>query len=169
MDAIEQVIARDEIRQLAYRYALAMDSRDIDELVGLFVEDVQVGADAKGREALRENFERQLREVGVTILFVGNHVIEFEQKDVASGQVYCRAEVEDGDRWIHQAILYTDRYRRCDGRWYFVRRQHRLWYGAESPANPLGQAEAQWPENHTGKGSLHEEWETWRAFWGNSK
>ena len=151
MDAIEQVIARDEIRQLAYRYALAMDS------------------DATGREALRENFERQLREVGVTILFVGNHVIEFEQKDVASGQVYCRAEVEDGDRWIHQAILYTDRYRRCDGRWYFVRRQHRLWYGAESHANPLGQAPARWPENHTGKGSLPEEWETWRAFWGNSK
>jgi ketosteroid isomerase-like protein len=169
MDAIERVIARDEIRQLAYRYALAMDSRDIDDLVGLFVADVQVGSKARGREALRQSFEEQLREVGVTILFVGNHVIEFEQDDLARGQVYCRAEVQDGDRWIHQAILYSDRYQRRDGRWYFVRRLHRLWYGVEAAGNPLQQAPADWPENHTGRGSLPEEWETWQKFWQNSQ
>ena len=32
-----------EIRQLPYRYALAVDSRDMDALVGLFVPDVRVG------------------------------------------------------------------------------------------------------------------------------
>jgi len=169
MDALEQVIARDEIRQLAYRYALAMDSRNIDDLVGLFVEDVQVGAHATGREALRENFERQLREVGVTILFVGNHVIDFDEEDAARGQVYCRAEVEEGDHWIQQAILYSDRYRRYDGHWYFVRRQHRLWYGAQTATNPLRQDPAHWPASQTGRGSLPGEWETWTNFWGKTK
>lgn len=165
MDAIERVIARDEIRQLACRYALAMDSRDIGALVGLFVEDVQVGENLFGREALRASFEGQLRDVGVTILFVGNHVIDFETDEEAEGNVYCRAEVQHGDRWINQAILYRDRYRRCDGNWYFVRRLHRLWYGAEATLNPLSLPPANWPENHTGRGSLPEEWETWREFW----
>ena len=165
MDAIERVIARDEIHQLACRYALAMDSRDIGALVGLFVEDVQVGRDLFGREALRESFEGQLRDVGVTILFVGNRVIDFETEKDAQGHVYCRAEVQDGDRWINQAILYRDRYRRCDGNWYFVRRLHRLWYGVEASFNPLSLPPANWPENQTGSGSLPEEWETWREFW----
>jgi ketosteroid isomerase-like protein len=165
MDAVERVVARDEIQQLAYRYALTMDSRDIEGLVGLFVEDVRVGADGRGRQALRESFDQQLREVGVTILFVGNHVIDFESPDEASGHVYCRAELQDGERWIQQAILYRDRYRRCDGRWYFVRRLHRLWYGVEASVNPLQQPPAHWPEHHTGSGSLPEEWETWGQFW----
>ena len=169
MNAMDRVIARDEIQQLAFRYALATDARDIDGLVGLFVEDVRVGADGHGRDALRRSFEEQLRAVGVTILFVGNHLIDFEADDLAQGHVYCRAEVQDGDRWVQQAILYRDRYRRCDGRWYFIRRLHKLWYGVEAPSNPLAQPPAHWPENHAGRGSLPEEWDSWREFWGGAE
>ncbi len=165
MDAIERVVARDEIQQLAYRYALATDSRNLEELVGLFVEDVQVGADTFGRQALLANFEQQLRGVGVTILFVGNHLVDFEGDDLARGHVYCRAEIQDGDRWIQQAILYRDLYRRDQGSWLFVRRNHRLWYGADAPSNPLAQDPANWPKNHTGRGTLPEEWKTWGEFW----
>ena len=43
MEDLERLLACEEIRQLAYRYALATDSRDIDALVDLFVEDVRVG------------------------------------------------------------------------------------------------------------------------------
>ena len=38
-----------DIRQLPYRYALALDSRDMDALVDLFVPDVRVGRDETGR------------------------------------------------------------------------------------------------------------------------
>ena len=127
MDALERLIARDEIRDLAHRYALATDSRDLDALVALFVEDVRGGRDETGRKALYRNFEEQLRGVGVTILFVGNHVIEFEDDEHASGTVYCKGEIQDGERWISQAIQYRDRYARRAGRWYFVRRRHHLW------------------------------------------
>ena len=51
MDAIRRMVASEEIRQLAHRYALAIDSRDIGTLVTLFVDDVQVGRGASGREA----------------------------------------------------------------------------------------------------------------------
>jgi len=81
MDDLARLIAIEEIRRLAYAYALAMDSRDIDALVDLFVDDVQVGRDRFGHAALREDFTRQLREVGITILFVGNHLIDFAGDD----------------------------------------------------------------------------------------
>ena len=80
---IERVIARDEIRQLAYRYAWATDSRDLDLLVSLFVPNVRVGRDATGRAALREFFTNSLQAIGVSILFVGNHLIDFDDRDLA--------------------------------------------------------------------------------------
>jgi uncharacterized protein (TIGR02246 family) len=165
VSALERLVAHEEIRQLVARYALAVDSRDLDALVALFVDDVRVGRDATGREALRASFDESLRDVGVTILNVGTHVIDLVDDDHATGHVYCKGEVQDGDRWIHQAILYRDAYERRDGRWYFVRRIHELWYGAEVGANPLGLPPADWPANHDGRGTLPERWETWRRFW----
>jgi ketosteroid isomerase-like protein len=58
---LEVVVAHDEIRQLASRYAVAVDSRDLDRLVGLFVDDVRVGRDTFGRDALRDSFRRRCR------------------------------------------------------------------------------------------------------------
>jgi ketosteroid isomerase-like protein len=165
MDDLERLLAHEEIRQLACRYALATDSRDLDALVELFVDDVQVGRDRFGRDALRSDFERQLRGVGITILFVGNHIIDLDDDENARGAVYCKAEIQDGQRWIAQAIQYNDRYQRREGRWYFVRRQHLLWYGAELGENPLGLPPAHWPASHTGRGTLPESWDSWRRFW----
>lgn len=166
LSALERAVARDEIRQLACRYALAVDSRDLDLLVSLFVPDVKVGRESSGREALRTSFDASLRAVGVSILFVGNHLIDFEDPDHASGSVYCRGQIQDGERWIEQAIHYRDRYERRDGRWLFVRRVHRLWYGVETAERPLAQPPADWPERHAGRGTLpEEEWPSWRAFW----
>ncbi len=46
-DAVERLLAYEEIRQLAARYAVATDARDLDALVALFVDDVQVGRDLR--------------------------------------------------------------------------------------------------------------------------
>ncbi|MDG2303462.1 MAG: nuclear transport factor 2 family protein [Candidatus Binatia bacterium] len=165
MDDLGRLLARDDIRQLAYRYALAIDSRDIDTLVGLFVDDVQVGRDVFGHEALRANFESQLREVGITILFVGNHLIDFQDDDHATGVVYCKNETQLGEQWIHQAIQYRDTYERRDRRWLFVRRRHLLWYGSDVGANPLPLPPAEWPKNQVGMGTIPQSWESWRTFW----
>ncbi|HEX6313100.1 MAG TPA: nuclear transport factor 2 family protein [Acidimicrobiia bacterium] len=164
---LDRLASTEAIRQLAARYALATDSRDLEMLVGLFVDDVQVGADTRGRDALRAFFDRSLREVGVTILYVGNHVIDFDDADHARGVVYCRGEIQVGDRWIVQAIQYRDTYERRDGAWFFVRRRHLLWYGVELGESPLGLPPANWPEHHTGKGELPGVWDTWSAFWGD--
>jgi ketosteroid isomerase-like protein len=162
---IDLLASHEAIRQLAARYALAIDARDLDMLVGLFVPDVRVGPDDVGRDALKASFDASLRAIGTSVLNVGTHVIDLTEPDRATGIVYCKAEIQDGARWIHQAVAYEDHYRELDGTWYFVRRLHRLFYGAEVGTNPLQLAPANWPDHHDGWGTVPESWETWGRFW----
>jgi len=166
---LERLVARDCIRQLAYRYALAIDTRDLDSLVRLFVPDVKAGRYGEGREALRCSFVDSLSAIGVSILFVGNHIIDVESAESASGIVYCHGRIEDDirqdGRWIEQAIQYRDRYECRDGEWLFVRRDHRLWYGVALPDSPLDQQPAHWPKSQVGRGSVPEDCASWSAFW----
>ncbi len=164
LDPVAWLVAHEEIRQLAARYAIALDSRDLDALVALFVPDVRVGREAAGRDALRANFEAQLRPLGVTILQVSNHVIDVTDADHAAGVVSCRGEIESEGEWIVQAIQYHDTYERRDGHWLFVRRRHHLFYGADVLTRPIGLPPANWPEHNAGKGDLPESLPTWQAF-----
>ena len=162
---VERLWAHEQIRQLAAHYAVAIDSRDLDALVGLFVDDVRVGGGVSGRSALKASFDGSLRAIGVSMLNVGTHAIDLVDADHATGSVYCHCQIQDGDRWVHQSILYRDTYERRSGRWYFVRRVHELWYGLEVHPNPLDQEPADWPRNHDGRGTVPESWPTWRSFW----
>ncbi|CAN5429103.1 nuclear transport factor 2 family protein [soil metagenome] len=162
---IEQLIAHDQIRLLASRYAVAVDSRDLDTLVALFVDDVQVGRSAFGRAALKSSFQDSLSSVGVTILQVTTHVIDLIDADHATGIVYCAGQVQDDEQWIHQSILYRDDYERRDGSWLFVRRTHELFHGVAAVVNPLGQEPANWPQRSFGRGTAPESFATWAEFW----
>lgn len=168
MTDLERLLAHDQIRQLAARYAVAVDARDLDALVALFVPDVQVGADRSGRAALRADFDRQLRAIGMSILFVGTHVIDVHDADHATGTVYCKAEVELDGQLVHQAIVYFDDYRRVDGQWRFVRRRHELFYGAPVGTDPLGLEPARWPERAVGLGTRPQAWASWSRFWSDA-
>jgi len=154
----------EEIRQLAYRYAEAVDSRDLAALVALFVDDVRVGGQAGGREALAAWFDPVLRTFGVSIHFVGNHRITFDG-DEASGVVYCRAEHEVGDSWIVMMIQYWDTYARRDGAWLFVRRKEKVWYAADVAARPTGTHKHQWPGREPVAADLPDAWASWGKFW----
>ena len=112
---LEKLLAFEQIRQLAAHYAVAVDSRDLDALVALFIDDVRVGRDTFGRAALRESFDSSLRGIGVSMLNVGTHAIDLVDADHATGSVYCHGQIQDGDRWIHQMILYRDTYERRAG------------------------------------------------------
>jgi hypothetical protein len=163
-DSVAWLVAHEQIRQLASRYAVALDARDLDTLVSLFVDDVRVGPDQVGRGALRATFTEQLRDLGVTILLVGNHVINVIDDDHATGVVSCRGEIEMGEQWVVQAIQYHDSYERRGGDWLFVRRRHLLFYGADMLQRPIGLPLAHWPASATGKGELPEALTTWQDF-----
>lgn len=159
----EWLIACEEIRQLASRYAVAINHRDFDALVALFVPDVRVGKDQTGRDALRANFAGQLSAGHRTILQVTTQVIDVTDEDHATGIVGTRAEIEGVAEWIVQVIEYHDTYERREGRWMFVRRRHYLWYGADMLTRPNDLPDANWPASQTGKGVLPEIMPTWHA------
>ena len=47
--------------------------------------------------------------------------------------------------------------------WYFVNRNHLLFYGLELPERPLDQPPANWPERLVGRGSVPYDWPTWQG------
>lgn len=164
-DPVSWLVAHEDIRQLASRYAVFYGGRDIDRLVELFVPDVRVSRDQSGRDALRDAFAAQFSSLGRTILQVSNHVIDVDDADDATGIVSCRGEIEDAaGSWIIHQIQYHDTYRRVDGRWLFVKRRHLLWYGHDMPNPPVGLAPANWPANQTGRGELPECLESWQNW-----
>jgi ketosteroid isomerase-like protein len=163
VSTIDQLIAYEQIRQLAARYALAVNLRDLDALVDLFIDDVRAGHGRTGRAALKEHFAGQVRATAVDILEVTTHVIDLLDADHASGTVYSRCELGDRHRWERQAIAYEDEYERRAGTWYFVRRAHLLFYGVDAGPSPLEQQPAEWPHRTTGRGTVPYDWPSWQA------
>ncbi len=137
---LERLDAYHQIRQLAVRYAAAICTRDKWALGRLYVDDVRVGGGRIGRAALREvYFGESLMRLDRSVLQVGTHVISIdpERPAVARGTVYSLGQLQLDDRWIRQAICYTDRYARRDSEWFFVTRDHQLFYGKKAGADSV--------------------------------
>jgi hypothetical protein len=164
IDRLESIHA---IQQLAIRYAIAVDSRDIDAWLALFPDDIDCGKRGRGREALRGFIAPLLRDFYRTVHFICGHQIEFVDRDHAIGRVYCRAEHERGEEWIVQAICYFDQYVRKDGVWCFNRREEDFWYSADLLERPQQAGFARWPgpAPKFQPKMMVSRFPTWRAFW----
>jgi 3-phenylpropionate/cinnamic acid dioxygenase small subunit len=163
-DRIARIEDRLEIDQLPIRYALAVDSRDIDSWLSLFVPDVRVGREATGREALRAFITPRLHWFYRSIHQIVGHRVELLGPDTARGHVYCRAEHEVGERWIVMAIRYDDDYRKVNGQWLFARRREHHWYAADVADRPQSVAFDGW-DIPSGPPDLPGGAETWSTFW----
>jgi SnoaL-like domain len=120
---LDRIDALLQISQLPSRYAFACDSRDMDALVALYVDDVtRPDVDGVGRSPLKAHFTRVLSGYYRTMHQIVGHQIDLATEIHATGKVYCRAEHERGDDWVDMAILYDDEYERRDGVWYFAKR-----------------------------------------------
>jgi ketosteroid isomerase-like protein len=155
--------AREEIRNLVARYAVLIDARDLDELVGLFVEDVRVTRERSGREAMRELIDGLVSQFTTSVHFVGAQTLDFSDDHHAEGVVYCRAEHEFGDEWIVMAIQYWDRYERRDGRWFFAGRKIQHWYATDMNDRPTGPDKTRW--GVTGPETLPDAYGSWGRYW----
>jgi hypothetical protein len=163
VSTVDQLLAYEQIRQLTSRYALAVNMRDLDALVDLFVEEVKSAGGGTGREALKDVFRSHLSVAEVAVLEVTTHVINLHDAERATGTVYSRCEMGAPGQWARQSIAYEDRYERRDGVWFFVNRNHLLFYGVALPERPLDQVPANWPERVVGRGSLPYDWPSWQA------
>lgn len=160
---LDRLESAQEIRQLVSRYGVLIDARDLDGVVGLFVDDVRVTRSERGRDALRAMLDVLLRKFTTTIHFVGNQTLDFVDDDHAEGIVYCKAEHEVGDEWIVMAIQYWDRYERCDGTWLFTGRKIHHWYAVDVNDRPVGPGKTRW--SVTGPEALPGIHPSWEQFW----
>ena len=170
MDALEYLVARDKIRELAYRYALAVDGKDLDSLAALFVEDVDNGRYGPGREGVKTFFDHALRSFHCSMHLVANHVITFDDDEHAHGVVYCRAQHHalDPDHWFDQALAYWDTYERLVDEWLFRRRLLKSWYRQEigHPERGSGRVVSEPTVEGSMRGAqMPEAFPTFDAFW----
>ncbi len=163
-ERLDRLDSTAQIRQLPVRYALAVDSRNMDELVALFVADVQIGRDAIGREHLKQWMTDALSQLDRTIHLVGNHVISFLDADRANGVVYCRDEVEENGQWTVGHLQYWDRYQRRDGRWYFQRRHYNRW----GVVDQLKRGDTDFKDHGLTTELLPQAWPSWNRFWNDN-
>jgi hypothetical protein len=164
VDRLESLAA---IRQLPYRYGLALDSRNMDDLVALFTPDVRVGRDAQGRDALKAWFERTMSVMRTSVHLVGNHVVDFDDADHARGIVYCRDELERPERgqWEVGVLQYWDTYVRVDDEWCFGRRKFHRWYLVDALTRPAHGAGVNDGDDALTTGLLPDAYPSWGEFW----
>ncbi|WP_261566578.1 nuclear transport factor 2 family protein [Frankia gtarii] len=154
------------IQQLCHRYALAVDSRDIEGIGRLFIPEVRVGRNMTGRAALRQSFSAMLATCGATIHFIGNHTVDFIDDTHATGVVYCHEEVQPlgGTSWQVGMLQYWDDYEARDGAWLFVRRRVHRWY-RQFPSQTATAQIVPGAADSTER-SLPESFPTWQRFHG---
>jgi|TARA_B110000285_G_C14952004_1_gene527273 hypothetical protein len=171
---IERLEALDEIRQLAAKYSLSLDMRDLDAHVNLFAPDIQVTRDLKGREHLKQWLDDTLREQFTgTSHHIGNHIIEFSDQNNAHGIVYSKNEhetptVKHGEKtaeWVIMQMIYWDDYQKIDGRWLFRRRLPCYWYATDLNSPPIGEQKMRWPDRDHYDGAYHQLFPSYLEFW----
>jgi hypothetical protein len=163
---VRDMLAREEIRQLPYRYAAAIETRDVEAMADLFVPHARFGDHGEGREGLRRLMSHSVDASVFAVILVANHLIELDAVDRAHGQVWaqCFAQTH-ADGFIEQLIKYEDSYEYYDGHWLFLHRRHRLCYGVSRQTSPLTQQAAEWPRNQTGVGDLPLADPVFAAWW----
>lgn len=163
---LDRLESLDQIRQLPAKYALCLDMRDMDMMVTLFPDDVRVGKDSSGRQALRAYMDRTLRSPFTgTSHHIGGHIIEFDDADHAHGIVYSKNEHETGDEWVIMQMMYSDEYIRRDGQWFFARRLPLYWYATDLNKPPVGDQKMRWPDSDPVDGNFHKLFPSYAEFW----
>ena len=163
---IERLESLAEIRQLAAKYALALDMRDVDARVNLFPEDVRVSKTETGRAVLKKWFDETHRlQFAGTSHHIGGHIIEFTDPENAQGIVYSKNGHEADGAWVIMQMMYFDAYARVEGRWFFRRRLPLYWYATDLNTPPIGESKMRWPDQPPYEGGFHDLFPSWAEFW----
>ena len=168
LQRLARVEASLAIQQLPARYAMAVDSRDMDALASLYVDDVDYGAAGRGHEVLKRYFTAATAVFYRSVHQILGHTFEFVDEDHATGRVYCRAEHERGDTWIVAVMCYFDRYERRDGKWLFAqKRDFDFFYCADMLEHPQDADFRRWvvPGMKLDPPMMLPRFPSWETFW----
>lgn len=131
---VEELVAREEIRQLLATYNVAGDRGRREEFGSVFSEDAVLempGARCDGRAAILDRLFTSPSERKLT--FVRHNLttskIDFTSPTEANGRTYFFVITDVG---LDHSGVYVDRYRKQDGRWWIVHREVRIDFVAEN-------------------------------------
>jgi len=165
-DSLEDLLALEQIRRLPLEYSVAIERRDVDHMARLFSPNARFGSHGTGEAGLRALMGASMATSVMAVILVANHLVDLDGPSRARGQVWARCYAQaEPDGFTEQVITYVDDYERVDGRWLFLRRRHRLWFGAVVEPSPLDQAPANWPARQVGVGDLPLEDPVFRRWW----
>ena len=160
-ERIEAMLDREAIRDLAHRYAVAVCSRDADDMAELFDVEVENGRWGPGRDGVRAFYGNFFQSDERPHLFhVGTHRVDLGDGDTATGVAFTRYLTTGADgTWNDTMIVYFDTYRRRDGEWFFVRRKETV--GARLVVQAAPPVER--PPGSRFVPPTEEHWSVWRA------
>ncbi len=113
---------------------------------------------------------KTLSEPKVSVHFVGNHVVDFDDADHARGIVYCHDELgRPNGGWDEGMLQYWDTYVRVDGpdgpEWCFDRRKFLRWYMVDALERPAHGAGVGAGHDSLTTNQLPDAFESWSRFW----
>jgi uncharacterized protein (TIGR02246 family) len=174
-ERIRRLEDRVELRELAIKYCIAVDDRDVDTLARLFAPDGSFvhddgTVDVTGRDDIQRFYSTRLRDMGPSIHVPYNQLVEFVDHERATGVVQAAAEMGLDGTTVMAKMRYHDEYVRHDGAWRFARRRLRFWY--VEPFDDLrvglsGSRRRRW-SGEPMETQLPETLDTWRSFYGAS-
>lgn len=177
-ESIETRLARleafEQIRQLASRYGIAVDSRNMPAIAALFVDDGRpvffrgtVGA--LGGKALQESYIATQSQYTGSQHYMCNHQIDLDDATHAHGIVYAIVRQEREGKYFVIQMAYRDKYEKVGEEWLFAERKPGSWKRAAWHTEGVGQAPggaAASPSNAGPNANLFPEaYESWRPFW----
>lgn len=128
--------APQDVHDLAFRYALAVDRRDADMLLSVFTDDGAVMGYGENpisfrAEAGLRDMTEKLAAFRMTMHNVFNQTFDMDAAGNLTGETNCIAShILPGDDWrvMDMAIRYHNSYRQQAGNWrFFERRLEVLW------------------------------------------
>jgi hypothetical protein len=131
-ELVDEVIAREAIRNLSARYCDCIWRKDIEGLVSLFteagtfiVEGLENEAIARGHAQLRKVYEKALAELNPR-LFIHSPLIDLLGENRANGR--CYSEVYSAKLKMQRVGLgyYEDEYLKISDEWKFASRRYFL-------------------------------------------
>ncbi|WP_064076116.1 nuclear transport factor 2 family protein [Prescottella equi] len=168
--ALSRLVAKDEIRDLAGRYALAVDDHDIDAVLSMFTEDgvfEVAGTELCGRGQIRPFYVSSMDRYHTMLHTPEIHLVTIEDDSRASGIMTGHAELAVHDTLMMTAFRYRDRYVRWDGAWLFERRTVSFMYAV--PFESMGSSfrttkRIRWPQTRYTEADYPESAPTWNSY-----
>jgi hypothetical protein len=152
------------IQDLVWRYAFALDSKNVAVVAELFSARSSFGRWGDGSEGAAAFYENIWRRFGASIHSITNILLTPVDPAHLRGIVYCRSEREfPSSGWELQQMVYFDDYVLEDDFWRFLSRTPRFWYRDSGGVRHDGTEMES--DNPKGGPHLPRAWNSWGEFW----